>query len=351
MKLRYCLLALAAAITSISNISATNAQTQFQESKHAQCQRFEAGLIQFNQNLSTYKPDETSQRKIMLNTLNILSTEMKRLKREQYQDVKLQALHQQLLKNITSGHDKLAAHIRATEGSAQAEDVYSGLQSLPYQISEVSGQFEQHCGKADSAKSPQAFVPEGWHIEKEVSGDLNGDRKADRVIQIAEPGGKADSPRFDQQRSLIVLLATEKGWQKIASAPKLLFCRGCAGMLGTDNGEYIRLELKNRVLTVRQLAGSREAVQMTHRFWIDHGSQKFVCIGEDVNSYDRANGNEIRDSQNFLTGKRIVQEYRGRSGTKELIRTQYLQVPRQPQSIESIDIEQVRRSAPSLPSS
>lgn len=350
MKLRYCLLALAAAITSLSNISAINAQTQLKESKHAQCQRFEAGLIQLNQNLSTYKPDETSPRKIMLNTLTILSTEMKRLKSEQYQDVKLQSLHQQLLKNITSGHDKLAAHIRATEGSEQAENVYSGLQSLPYQISEVVGQFEQSCGKTDSAKSPQEFVPGGWHIEKEVSGDLNDDRKTDRVIQIAEPGGKADSPRFDQQRSLIVLLATGQGWQKIASAPKLLLCRGCAGMLGTDNGEYIQLEIKNRVLAVRQLAGSREAVQITHRFWIDRASQKFVRIGEDVNPYDRANGNEIRDSRNFLTGKRIVQEYRGKRGTTELVRTQHLNVSRQLQSMESIDIEQVRRSAPSLPS-
>jgi hypothetical protein len=30
------------------------------------------------------------------------------------------------------------------------------------------------------------FIPQGWQIEKEISGDLNNDGKPDRVLQIAE---------------------------------------------------------------------------------------------------------------------------------------------------------------------
>ncbi|MGG6263684.1 hypothetical protein ACQ4M3_33625 [Leptolyngbya sp. AN03gr2] len=152
MKILYHFLALVAAITSVSNIRAINAQSI--ETKQTQCQRFEAGLIQFNQNFSTFEPDETTRRKIMLNTLKILRNEMQRLNSEQYQDVKLQALQQQLLEDIKSGHDNLANYVSTTEPSEAADSNYTALQSLPYQIAEVVEQFEQYCGKADGAKSP-----------------------------------------------------------------------------------------------------------------------------------------------------------------------------------------------------
>jgi hypothetical protein len=190
------------------------------------------------------------------------------------------------------------------------------------------------------------FIPQGWEIEKEVSGDLNNDGKADRVLQIAEVGDSGARPR-----SLLILKATTSGWETIATAPKLLLCSGCAGMLGGPKGQHIRLTIENGVLIVNQLAGSRSAIAMTHRLWIDRASQKVVLIGEDLRPYDRANGNEIIDSRNFLTGKQIVKEYQGqRKGQKKLIRTQTLKVSRDLMAIESVDIEAARRSAPDLPS-
>jgi hypothetical protein len=122
-------------------------------------------------------------------------------------------------------------------------------------------------------------------------------------------------------------------------------------MMGGPDGQHIRLEIDNGILIVNQLAGSRHAIAMIHRFWIDRASQKVVLIGEDLNPYDRVNGNEIIDSRNFLTGKRIVEDYRGQGNKKKkLIHTQTLEVSRDLTSIESVDIKAARRSAPELPS-
>jgi hypothetical protein len=193
--------------------------------------------------------------------------------------------------------------------------------------------------------NPEAFIPQGWQLEKEVSGDLNNDGRVDRILQIEEVGDLRN-----RQRSLLILKATSTGWEQIATAPKLLLCRNCAGTLSGPNGENIRLTVENGVLKVNQLAGSRSAINMTHRFWIDQASQKMVLIGEDLNPSDRANGDEIIDSRNFLTGKRIVEEYQGQgNGQKKLIRTQTLNVSRDLITIESVDIEAAKRSSPNLP--
>ena len=190
------------------------------------------------------------------------------------------------------------------------------------------------------------FIPQGWQIEKEVSGDLNRDGQADRVVQIAEVG---DS--WTKRRSLVILKATSTGWEQMATAPKLLLCSRCAGMMGGLKGQHIRVDIKDGVLIVQQLTGSRHAIAMTHRFWIDRTSQKMVLIGQDLTPYDRINGNQISDSYNFLTGKRIVEEYQGQgNGQKKLIRTQTLKIARELSAIESVDIEAARSSAPELPS-
>jgi hypothetical protein len=188
----------------------------------------------------------------------------------------------------------------------------------------------------------QDFIPKGYRLEKSLSTDLNGDQQNDQILQVIESGD-----RYGRKRSLIVLLGSKSGWQPLAVAPNLLFASGMGGMI-----ENIRIEVQAKnVLVVKQLAGSRGAISVIHRFWIDRSSQRLVLIGEDVNPYDRANGNEIRDSRNFLTGKRIVEEYRGRKSRdgKDLVKRQQLEVSRKLQEIETIDIEAVRSNAPVLP--
>lgn len=193
--------------------------------------------------------------------------------------------------------------------------------------------------------SYRGLIPDGWIVEKQTLGDLNGDGQSDKVLKLIQSG--TDTNR---KRSLQVLLSTPSGWQKLAFASKLLLCASCGGVMGTENGSHIRVEINDGILVLYQLRGSREAMQTIHRFWIDRNSQELVCIGEDINSYDRVNGNKITDSRNFLTGKRIIFESRGkRSNSQAPLRSLEMQISKQLQSIESIDIEETSNSTPSLP--
>jgi hypothetical protein len=168
---------------------------------------------------------------------------------------------------------------------------------------------------------------------------LNGDGKDDLALRIIKLGKRGDLPR-----SLVVLVNTKTGWQRLAMADNLFVCDGCGGMLGD-----IRMQIRKQVLITNQLVGSRDAIDISHSFWIDRKSGKLVCIGEDLNPYDRANGNSITDSRNFLTGKRIVQRYRGnpRGGIldPELVKTENLKVSKKLRSIESMNFEAIRLSS------
>jgi hypothetical protein len=182
------------------------------------------------------------------------------------------------------------------------------------------------------------FIPAGWELEEQAAGDLNNDGKDDlalRLIQLGERGSRA--------RSLVVLLNTKTGWQRLAVADNLLLCDGCGGMLGS-----VRMQIRKQVLVTDQLAGSRNAINILHSFWIDQKSGKLVCIGEDLNPYDRANGNAIDDSRNFLTGKRIVKYYRGDregDGKARIVKTENFKVSKKLRPIESINFEAARTSA------
>ena len=180
------------------------------------------------------------------------------------------------------------------------------------------------------------FIPAGWALEDQTAGDLNGDGKDDLALRLIKSGKPEDRPR-----SLVVLLNTKTGWQRLVVADNLLFCSGCGGMLGD-----VRMQIRKQVLITNQLVGSREAIDISHSFWVDRKSGKLVCIGEDLYSYDRANGNSIMDSRNFLVGKRIVQRYRWNLhsgiGKTELVKTENLKVSKKLRSIESINFEAVR---------
>jgi hypothetical protein len=186
----------------------------------------------------------------------------------------------------------------------------------------------------------EAMIPAGWTLEKQTSGDLNSDRQADAALMLVQSK--------TGQRALLVLLATSSGWEQLAWAPKLLLCQKCGGTMGMfGSSEHITTKIEGGVLAVEQYSGSRDVIHTTHRFWIDQPSKKLVCIGEDIHPYDRANGNKLTDSRNFLTGKRIVDEtiVSNSAPYKPGHRTQEFKVSKELRAIESIDIEAVKQNA------
>ena len=155
------------------------------------------------------------------------------------------------------------------------------------------------------------FVPRGWKLEGdegELTGDLNKDGVPDKVLRLVEDIAvqRPDGVYNTRYRALVVLLAQPGGgFKRAAVAARLLGCTLCSGALGDPEGMNVTIEIKSGVLNVHQLSGAREATDLTQRFRYDASSARFALIGQDVETYDRLEGNSESVSTNYLTGLRV----------------------------------------------
>jgi hypothetical protein len=197
-----------------------------------------------------------------------------------------------------------------------------------------------------AGREPREFVPRGWKTETDaavVTGDLNRDGAADAVLRLVEdmPVENAEGVYNMRYRALVILLAQPGGgYKRAAVATKLLGCTMCAGVLGDPEGGNVQVEIKNGVLNVNQLSGSREATDLTQRFRYDAASGRFRIIGEEVSEYDRAAGGGKSTSTNYLTGVRVIKTSRTLRGGRESNTTKTTRVPRTSRFIEDVDYEQ-----------
>jgi hypothetical protein len=197
-----------------------------------------------------------------------------------------------------------------------------------------------------AGREPREFVPRGWKTETDaglVTGDLNRDGAADAVLRLVEdvPVEGADGTLNMRYRALVVLLAQPGGgYKRAAVASKVLGCTMCSGALGDPEGGNIQIEIKNGVLNVNQLSGSREATDLTQRFRYDASSGRFRLIGEEVSEYDRAAGGGKSTSTNYLTGVRVIKTSRTLRGGRESNITKTTRIPLKSRFIEDVDYEQ-----------
>lgn len=163
-------------------------------------------------------------------------------------------------------------------------------------------------GKKLPATAPalRDFVPRGWTVESQVSGDLNGDGQADIAAVVVENKAATDANNTfnDRQRGLIVVLAGAKGYSLLGSNDKLLQCLGCGGVK-----DGVNVTIKNGVLIVGQYSGSREYSIYTWRFRLDAASQRLQMIGIDEEDTDGMVGKGSTVSTNLLTGQQISETY------------------------------------------
>ena len=190
------------------------------------------------------------------------------------------------------------------------------------------------------------FVPKGWKIEGdegEISGDLNRDGVPDKVLRLVEdlPVEASDGTYNTRYRALVILFAQPGGgFKRAAVATKLLGCTLCAGVLGDPEGGNVSIDIKNGVLNVNQLSGSREATDLTQRFRYDSPSARFQLIGEDVDNYDRAAGGGTSVSTNYLTGLRVTKVTKPTRGERDSVvsnKTTHVAAARR--FIEDVDYE------------
>ena len=188
------------------------------------------------------------------------------------------------------------------------------------------------------------FQVPGWKAEALYRGDLDGDGRADTALQLVEdlPLEGSDGVWNDRQRALLILLRRPDGsLARAAAATRLLYCSTCGGMLGDPAGGNISAEIKNGVLTVMQLSGSRWATDHTWRFRRDPRTGRFLLIGEDVETYDRAAGGGTNTSTNYLTGVRVTTKTRVPAGGDEprVVSTSRTRVRTARRFLEDVDYE------------
>ncbi|HZT57661.1 MAG TPA: hypothetical protein VFA21_03445 [Pyrinomonadaceae bacterium] len=193
-------------------------------------------------------------------------------------------------------------------------------------------------------RSASDFVPKGWKLEgdeAETNGDLNKDGVPDKVLRLVEdiPIEGKDGTYNNRYRALVILFGQAGGgFKRAAVATKLLGCSMCAGVLGDPEGGNITVEIKNGVLNVNQLSGSREATDLTQRFRYDAASGRFLLIGQDVNEYDRAEGGGTSTSTNYLTGVQITKKTKAtRNGNDSVISSTSRNVHATRRFIEDVD--------------
>jgi hypothetical protein len=196
----------------------------------------------------------------------------------------------------------------------------------------------------NEASGISGFVPKGWKIEEQITGDLNNDSLPDYVLKLVEDKPeKQDDSDFpaERQRALIIVFGTKEGkLSRAAVAERLLQCTTCGGAFYGVGEAPADIKIKKGVLVVNQDRGSRELNDETYRFRYESDTGKFALIGFDFACRDRLTGNEVFESTNYLTGMRIVTRKK-----EDTSKTYQQSVPKEKVYIEQVDSDEFDAAA------
>jgi hypothetical protein len=192
-------------------------------------------------------------------------------------------------------------------------------------------------------RSPEDFVPQGWKIEEQVTGDLNGDALPDFVLKLVEdkPAADKDGDATERQRALVIVLRNGTGrLVRAGVAGRLLQCTRCGGAFYGVVESPANIKIQKGAIVVNQDHGSRDISNMTYRFRYDPETQKFALIGFDFSDSDRLTGGVVSESTNYLTGTRVVTRSKGKRDVST--RTE---IPRKKIYIEQVDSDKFEEDA------
>lgn len=164
------------------------------------------------------------------------------------------------------------------------------------------------------AQSLRDFVPEGWRLECEVQGDLNGDNLPDDVLVLraASRNNVLDvgARHFDTNpRILAIALADPGGGYRLAAENHTLIPR--ATQPNADDylePESSAIEIRRGVLRVRlrlfMSSGGWDTRESFYSF--QYRSERFELIGYDRSDVSRNSATSTDISVNYLTGREKV---------------------------------------------
>lgn len=189
-----------------------------------------------------------------------------------------------------------------------------------------------------TAATAAGFVPSGWKIEEQVKGDVNADGREDILLKLVEDKPVKQDEFVDRSRALVVVVKTaEGGWRNAAVADKLLQCTGCGGAFYGVVDAPANVSIEKGVIVISQDHGSRWVSEISFKFRYDEQPGKFILIGFDYSTRDRAEGSAVSESINYLTGKRIAMNSKGRKTTTTVVKKRL--------SIDGIDSSEMEAAA------
>lgn len=172
-------------------------------------------------------------------------------------------------------------------------------------------------GTTADADDYSRWVPEGWRLDRAVTGDLDKDGVADVVLVLQEndQGNRVrneglGAPELDTNpRRLVVLLKSSNGLRKIAESSRLLPPENdadspCLADPLEEGGVRIERGLLIIDLHYWLSCGSWSVSHSTFTFRFE--KERFRLIGLDGYEYMRNSGERSETSTNFLTGKKKV---------------------------------------------
>ena len=174
-----------------------------------------------------------------------------------------------------------------------------------------------HAGPAASVK---AWVPAGWKLIQDASGDLDGDGLDDAVLVlertdpaniVANEGGLGTSELNLNPRRLLVLFQGPSGWRKGLQTDRFLPTEHdadspCLADPLDEGGVTIQRGVLVIDLHYWLSCGSWAATHRSFRFRLEQG--RFRLIGQDTQSFVRNTGEESASSINYLTGRKKTTE-------------------------------------------
>lgn len=184
---------------------------------------------------------------------------------------------------------------------------------------------QEGAGKIDKSRvsaqadTPEKFVPSGWKIEEQVTGDLNGDAIPDYALKLVEakPEKDAEGDPTERGRALVIALATKDGrLTRAGVADSLLQCTRCGGAFYGVVETPVEVKIEKGVIVVQQDHGSREVTNTTYRFRYEPATGKFLLVGFDLSNADRATAEVTSESINYLTGAREEMRSKGEKDVK-----------------------------------
>jgi hypothetical protein len=184
-----------------------------------------------------------------------------------------------------------------------------------------------------------AFIPTGWLLERQISGDLDGDQRPDPVLMLIERPSPT-APEAQRERALVVLLADNTGQlRRVAASGTVLYCTGCHGSASDASGTP-QLTIKNGTLAIRHVAGTTETLELTQRFRYEPAAGRMRLIGEDQTRNERGTVKTTLKRTDYLTGQqqteRIYPDPNDKSGTRQLTSRTETKVPTTPRYLEDV---------------